>query len=165
MKNTGEKTGKYGSFIERMRAEDPGGWPEPTPEMTADKRRITDDAAYAAVAVDDEDLGALYGILGGSAASLVLTGREVHITTRGLGRTQRAVVPLSDLDSMTLTAAVGHQSLEIRYRHPGEYILQESGAERHGKIVLSPVENLDSAMEIIMLALERAHRVSQEHQE
>ena len=155
---------EHKNFLERMRAESPGNWPEPTPEMIADKRQITDDVAYAAVAVDDESLGSLYGILGGGAARLVLTGREIHITTRGLGRTQRAVVPLRDLDSITVEAAVGYQNLEIKYRHSGEYILQESGADRHGRIALRQVEDLNAAMDIVAMAIERAHSTSQGHQ-
>jgi hypothetical protein len=151
---------QYGSFIERMRAENPGNWPEPTPEMMTDKRQITDDAAYAAVAVDDENLGSLCGTLAGRAARLVLTGREIHITTRGLGRTQRAVVPLRDLDSITVTAAVGYQHLAIKYRLPGEYILQESGADRHGRIALRQVEDLNAAMDIVAMAIERARSIS-----
>ena len=110
-------------------------------------------------------MGALYGLLGGGETRLVLTGREIHITTRALGRTQRAIVPLNDLESITVEAAVGYQNLEIRYRHPGEYILQESGADRHGKIALRHVDDLNAAMDIVAMAVERAHRISQEHQE
>ena len=60
---------------------------------------------------------------------------------------------------------MGYQNLEIRYRHPGEYILQESGADRHGKIALRHVDDLNAAMDIVAMAVERAHRISQEHQE
>ena len=155
---------EYKSFLERMRAENPAKWPEPTPEMMTDKHKITDDIAYAAVAVDDESMGALYGLIKGGEARLVLTGREIHITTRGLGRTQRAVVPLNDLDSITVEAAVGYQNLEIKYRHPGDYILQESGADRHGKIGLRHVDDLKAAMDIVAMAIERAHRISKGHQ-
>ena len=143
---------EYETFLDRMRAENPGSWPEPAEDMpfnpaATTQAPITDDEACSGIAVDDQHVMTVTGHCRGRTARMDMTEREVHVTARlSNGETTRATVPLGKV--MTGRMAV------TRYTHSLELTFQIDGAElmdrpSHETIKFDGPEDMSQALDFI----------------
>ena len=121
---------EYETFLDRMRAENPGSWPEPAEDTPFNRGAITDDEACSGIAVDDEHVMTVMGQCKGRTARIDMTEREVHITARlSSGETTRARVPLGKIMTGQMAVTRHTHSLELTFQIDGAELMDGHGEE------------------------------------
>ena len=138
---------KYETFLERMRAEKPGSWPEPAENRPFNRGAITDDEACSGIDVDDEHIMTLTGECRGRTARIDMTEREVHITVRLQNReTPKARVPLGRVITGQMTVTRYAHSLELTFQIDGAELMDKP---KHETIKFDGPEDMSPALDFM----------------
>ena len=138
----------YTTFLERMRAENPDGWPEDQDYPDSPQgRTISDDEACEDIRVDEQHILTMMMLCNGRQARLDLTDQAIHVTGRLSKDTiVRNAVPLQAVQKATFQLTRYGADLQLEFRHPGAQMLYEN---HNGLMQFHDVEDLSQLLDFL----------------